>query len=115
MGNRAETRKRLSPRSSIGAVSASSYSSAISPTISSSTSSMLTKPAIAPYSSTSRAMWLRSLHFTQQRVQRLGVGHEDRRAHHLRHLDVSTAIGRRKRLLHQVFQVHHPDDVVDIF
>ena len=58
--NRAETRNSLFPRSSIGATSSVSYSSAISPTISSNTSSMVTSPAIPPYSSTSRAMWLRS-------------------------------------------------------
>ena len=53
-GNRRSRRRA----SSIGGTSSLSYSSLISPTISSSTSSMVNRPATPPYSSTSTAMWL---------------------------------------------------------
>src|SRR5699024_6793216 len=53
--SRAESRYRPSRRSSTGATSVVSYSSTISPTISSRMSSIDTRPAIPPYSSTSTA------------------------------------------------------------
>ena len=56
-----------------------------------------------------------ALHFPQQRVERLGVRHEHRRAHHLRHRSVATTRGRVIRLLDTIFQIHHADDVVDVF
>ena len=53
----AGTRKVPSPRSSTPGASRS-YSSAISPTISSMMSSIVTRPAVPPYSSTTTAKWL---------------------------------------------------------
>ncbi|KIX78661.1 hypothetical protein SF12_07930 [Streptomyces sp. MBRL 601] len=58
MSRRAVTRQRPSPSSSTGG-SSRSYSSVISPTISSRMSSMVTIPAVPPYSSMTTATWLR--------------------------------------------------------
>ena len=53
-----------------------SYSSVISPTISSRMSSIVTSPAVPPYSSTTIARCVAGrLHLAQQLVDRLGVGH----------------------------------------
>ncbi len=54
MSSRAVTRYRPSPRSSTGG-SSRSYSSVISPTISSRMSSIVTMPAVPPYSSMTTA------------------------------------------------------------
>ena len=70
----------VDPNSSMGATSSVSYSSAISPTISSGHPSMVTGPAMAPYSSTSNAMWLRSRCISRTgRRAASEVGHETRR------------------------------------
>ena len=57
-----------SSRRSSGRCSAESYSSVISPTISSIRSSMVTSPAVPPYSSTTSAMWLRSRCMSRSRA-----------------------------------------------
>jgi len=59
-------------RTMLSSESSKSYSSSMSPTICSSTSSMVTSPATPPYSSTTIAMWLRfARKFAQQHVQAL--------------------------------------------
>ena len=102
-------RARPRPRSA-------SYSSVISPTISSSRSSMVTRPAVPPYSSTTTAMcWRVGLHLAQQRVDRLGVGHVERRPHH--RVDALGGLRRRgasKTRRTDVLEVGEADDVVEV-
>ena len=67
------------PSSTIGSIS-TSYSSRISPTISSSRSSIVTRPAVPPYSSTTIAhLHLLALELLQQLRHALGLRHERRR------------------------------------
>ena len=71
--------KRPLPSSTIGSDS-TSYSSRISPTISSSRSSIVTSPAVPPYSSTTIAhLRLLALELLQQLGHALGLRHDDRR------------------------------------
>ncbi len=55
-----------------------------------------------------------SLHFLEQVIERLGVRNEHRRAHDLGHGDVPGCAGRVIRAAHQILEIHHPQDVVDV-
>ena len=55
-----------------------------------------------------------ALHLAQQSIERLGVGHEHRRTHHLGHLGVPAAVAGVIGLLHKVFEIDDADDVVDV-
>ena len=74
-------------------------------------SSRVTSPAVPPYSSTTMAMWNRSLlHLPQQVGHALGLGHEVGGAGQLadRPVLVAVALGA-----HEVLGVDDADDVVD--
>ena len=92
-----------------------SYSSVISPTISSRMSSMVTRPAVPPYSSTTTAMWIRCrLHLPQQLVDRLGVRDERGRAHDLLDLLGSSASRCSWSRRDEVLEVGEADHVVEV-
>ena len=76
------TRQRPLPSAMmLSSLSSKSYSSSMSPTICSSTSSIVTSPETPPYSSTTIAMWLRfGAELAQQHVEALRFGHEHRGA-----------------------------------
>ncbi len=77
--------------------------------------SILTKPAIVAYPSTNSAMWLQSRCISRSNVSNsLKSGTKHRRKHHLRHNRASTVIRKEERMLNQVSQIKHPNDVVDI-
>ena len=102
---------RRSPATS--GTSSASYSSVISPTISSRMSSMVTTPAVPPYSSTTIAMWLRAaLHLLEQLVDPLAVGDEHRAAHHGGEHGGRAAVGSLGP--DEVLEVGDADDVVDV-
>ena len=83
----------------------------MSPTICSSTSSIVTSPATPPYSSITIAMWLRlARNSRKQHVEPLGFGHEHRRAQHLAHVEFLLA----RVMAQQVFGEQHADDVVAV-
>ena len=103
------------PSSTIGSVS-TSYSSRISPTISSSRSSIVTSPAVPPYSSTTIAICtcLRWNSFSISGT-RLVSGHERRRADEPRQIAIEPhrpdfGAAEADQVLHE----HHAGDVVEI-
>jgi hypothetical protein len=97
-----------SPSSTTGSVS-TSYSSRISPTISSSRSSSVTRPAVPPYSSTTIASCLLALELLEQLGHPLGLGHEGRGP------DQATARPPASSPLgHELDQILHEDDAEDV-
>ena len=88
-----------------------SYSSRISPTISSSRSSTVTRPAVPPYSSTTMAtLDALALELLQQLGHALGLGHEMRRPDQRR----DRLVGRRSALQQdQVLHEHEAQHVVE--
>ena len=87
-----------------------SYSSRISPTISSSRSSTVTRPGgAAVLVHHDRHLRLPALHLLQQLRHALALGHEIRRPHQRRHRRLR---GRRQR--DQVLDEDDPDDVVQV-
>ena len=113
-GKREETRAEPSSRTSTS-ISSSSNSSVISPTISSRRSSIVISPAVPPYSSTTDGDVLAiGLHLREQGVDRLGVGHEVGRAHHLFHPLGELHVGRLEVAAHEVLEVGEAEDVVEV-
>ena len=97
------------PSSTIGSDS-TSYSSRISPTISSSRSSIVTRPAVPPYSSTTIAhLRLLALELLQQLGHPLGLGHDDRRPQQRRDRPRVVVAAQRDQILHE----HEAGDVVE--
>ena len=93
--------KRPSPSSTIGSDS-TSYSSRISPTISSSRSSIVTRPAVPPYSSTTIAhLRLLALELLQQLGHPLGFRHDHRRPQQRRDRPASSSVLERDQILHE--------------
>ena len=54
-----------------------------------------------------------ALHFIEQIIQWLGVGHKNAVAHDLGDADTAAAISTRVRLLDNVLQVNDADDVLN--
>src|SRR5215831_15188776 len=82
-----------------------SYSSLISPTISSRRSSTVTRPAVPPYSSTTMAMGLPALHLLEQLRYSLALRDEIGRPHQRR----DWRLGRRGQR-DEILDEHNPDD-----
>ena len=92
----------------LDSASFSSNSSSISPTISSSTSSIVSRPAVWPNSSMTMAMWLRLVRKSRSRsFSALRLGHEERRAQQRAQVQVGRALQLQQVLGHQ-----DADDVV---
>ena len=76
---------------------------------------MVTRPAVPPYSSTTIGDVLAGgLHLREQRVDPLGVGHEERRAHHLVDALGELDVRRLEVAADDVLEVGDADDVVEV-
>ena len=116
-GSRAATRSRPSSSRATSGTSSASYSSVISPTISSRMSSIVTTPAVPPYSSTTIAMWLRvrCISLSSSSMRLLSGTYT---AGRMTAVSTAAAVVRSGLCFalgpHQVLEVGDADDVVDV-
>jgi len=116
-GSRADTRKCVSPKSSIGALSSRGYSSAISPTIALEKSSMPDRPSDRRIRRRVATMLVSDgAHFRQQRsTNGLLSGTRPRRGDHLRHVMSRRPLSAKKVCWKGLTKYTTPTSVVEDF